>query len=97
MVVCCKESSLSLTESVAAVIEVVSPSLSVLTASSSLSELTASSSLSELTASSSLSVLTASSSLSQLTASSSLSQVWELTANNVIMVSAIGNDGPLYG
>jgi membrane-bound transcription factor site-1 protease len=23
--------------------------------------------------------------------------VWELTANNVIMVSAIGNDGPLYG
>lgn len=24
-------------------------------------------------------------------------QVWELTANNVIMVSAIGNDGPLYG
>ena len=70
MVVCCKESSLSLTESVAAVIEVVSPSLSELTASSS---------------------------LSQLTASSSLSQVWELTANNVIMVSAIGNDGPLYG
>lgn len=24
-------------------------------------------------------------------------QVWELTANGVIMVSAIGNDGPLYG
>ncbi|KAH0752445.1 hypothetical protein KY285_005593 [Solanum tuberosum] len=24
-------------------------------------------------------------------------QVWELTANNMIMVSAIGNDGPLYG
>lgn len=24
-------------------------------------------------------------------------QVWELTANNVVMVSAIGNDGPLYG
>ena len=24
-------------------------------------------------------------------------QVWELTANSVIMVSAIGNDGPLYG
>ncbi|PWZ07366.1 Subtilisin-like protease SBT6.1 [Zea mays] len=24
-------------------------------------------------------------------------QVWELTANNIIMVSAIGNDGPLYG
>lgn len=24
-------------------------------------------------------------------------QVWELTANKVIMVSAIGNDGPLYG
>jgi hypothetical protein len=23
--------------------------------------------------------------------------VWELTANKVIMVSAIGNDGPLYG
>ncbi|PKU76334.1 membrane-bound transcription factor site-1 protease [Dendrobium catenatum] len=25
------------------------------------------------------------------------SPVWELTANNIIMVSAIGNDGPLYG
>lgn len=24
-------------------------------------------------------------------------KVWELTANNIIMVSAIGNDGPLYG
>ena len=24
-------------------------------------------------------------------------KVWELTANGVIMVSAIGNDGPLYG
>ncbi|XP_012846448.1 PREDICTED: subtilisin-like protease SBT6.1 isoform X2 [Erythranthe guttata] len=24
-------------------------------------------------------------------------KVWEITANNVIMVSAIGNDGPLYG
>ena len=24
-------------------------------------------------------------------------KVWELTANNVIMISAIGNDGPLYG
>ena len=24
-------------------------------------------------------------------------KVWELTANKVIMVSAIGNDGPLYG
>lgn len=24
-------------------------------------------------------------------------KVWELTSNNVIMVSAIGNDGPLYG
>lgn len=24
-------------------------------------------------------------------------KVWELTANNVVMVSAIGNDGPLYG
>lgn len=24
-------------------------------------------------------------------------KVWELTANRVIMVSAIGNDGPLYG
>ncbi|KAH6554572.1 hypothetical protein KP509_1Z324300 [Ceratopteris richardii] len=24
-------------------------------------------------------------------------KVWEVTANNVIMVSAIGNDGPLYG
>ena len=26
-----------------------------------------------------------------------VAQVWELTANKVIMVSAIGNDGPLYG
>lgn len=26
-----------------------------------------------------------------------LLQVWELTANGVVMVSAIGNDGPLYG
>jgi membrane-bound transcription factor site-1 protease len=26
-----------------------------------------------------------------------IDKVWELTANNVIMVSAIGNDGPLYG
>ncbi|GAB2230421.1 hypothetical protein Drorol1_Dr00014686 [Drosera rotundifolia] len=24
-------------------------------------------------------------------------KVWELTVNNIIMVSAIGNDGPLYG
>ncbi|CAN1331151.1 Subtilisin-like protease SBT6.1 [Linum perenne] len=24
-------------------------------------------------------------------------QIWEITANNIIMVSAIGNDGPLYG
>ncbi|KAB2071985.1 hypothetical protein ES319_A08G260500v1 [Gossypium barbadense] len=24
-------------------------------------------------------------------------KVWEITANNIIMVSAIGNDGPLYG
>lgn len=24
-------------------------------------------------------------------------KVWELTANGIIMVSAIGNDGPLYG
>ena len=24
-------------------------------------------------------------------------QVWELTASGVILVSAIGNDGPLYG
>uniref|UniRef100_A0A1D1ZCL4 Membrane-bound transcription factor site-1 protease n=1 Tax=Anthurium amnicola TaxID=1678845 RepID=A0A1D1ZCL4_9ARAE len=24
-------------------------------------------------------------------------KVWELTSNNIIMVSAIGNDGPLYG
>lgn len=24
-------------------------------------------------------------------------KVWELTANGVVMVSAIGNDGPLYG
>lgn len=27
----------------------------------------------------------------------SVVQVWEITANNIIMVSAIGNDGPLYG
>lgn len=26
-----------------------------------------------------------------------IEKVWEMTANNVIMVSAIGNDGPLYG
>lgn len=26
-----------------------------------------------------------------------LEKVWELTSNNVIMISAIGNDGPLYG
>ncbi|UXI19114.1 uncharacterized protein NH340_JMT05057 [Sarcoptes scabiei] len=26
-----------------------------------------------------------------------IDKVWELTANNVIMISAIGNDGPLYG
>lgn len=32
---------------------------------------------------------------SQVTLSSP--KVWELTANNVIMISAIGNDGPLYG
>lgn len=24
-------------------------------------------------------------------------KVWEVTANGIIMVSAIGNDGPLYG
>jgi len=24
-------------------------------------------------------------------------KVWELSANNVLMVSAIGNDGPVYG
>lgn len=24
-------------------------------------------------------------------------KVWELTANNIIMISAIGNDGPVYG
>uniref|UniRef100_A0A2P2J411 Uncharacterized protein MANES_16G115100 n=2 Tax=Rhizophora mucronata TaxID=61149 RepID=A0A2P2J411_RHIMU len=24
-------------------------------------------------------------------------KIWEITANNIIMVSAIGNDGPLYG
>jgi hypothetical protein len=24
-------------------------------------------------------------------------KVWELTANHIVMVSAIGNDGPLYG
>ena len=32
-----------------------------------------------------------------LSLSLSLWKVWELTANGVIMVSAIGNDGPLYG
>lgn len=26
-----------------------------------------------------------------------LLQVWEITSNGIIMVSAIGNDGPLYG
>ena len=26
-----------------------------------------------------------------------LRQVWEITSNGIIMVSAIGNDGPLYG
>ncbi|XP_073296647.1 subtilisin-like protease SBT6.1 [Primulina huaijiensis] len=26
-----------------------------------------------------------------------IEKVWEITANNIIMVSAIGNDGPLYG
>ena len=26
-----------------------------------------------------------------------MDKVWELTANGVVMVSAIGNDGPLYG
>lgn len=26
-----------------------------------------------------------------------VNQIWEITANNIIMVSAIGNDGPLYG
>lgn len=26
-----------------------------------------------------------------------IDQIWEITANNIIMVSAIGNDGPLYG
>lgn len=24
-------------------------------------------------------------------------QVWEITSNGILMVSAIGNDGPLYG
>lgn len=24
-------------------------------------------------------------------------KVWEVTANGIIMVSAIGNDGPIYG
>jgi len=24
-------------------------------------------------------------------------KVWEMSANNIIVVSAIGNDGPLYG
>jgi membrane-bound transcription factor site-1 protease len=26
-----------------------------------------------------------------------LEKVWEMSANNIIVVSAIGNDGPLYG
>ena len=26
-----------------------------------------------------------------------LLQVWEITSNGILMVSAIGNDGPLYG
>lgn len=26
-----------------------------------------------------------------------IEKIWEITANNIIMVSAIGNDGPLYG
>ncbi len=26
-----------------------------------------------------------------------MGQVWEITSNGIIMVSAIGNDGPLYG
>src|SRR5688572_28994863 len=26
-----------------------------------------------------------------------IEKVWEMSANNVIIVSAIGNDGPLYG
>ena len=26
-----------------------------------------------------------------------IEKVWELSANNVLMVSAIGNDGPVYG
>lgn len=26
-----------------------------------------------------------------------MAQVWEITSNGIIMVSAIGNDGPLYG
>ena len=29
--------------------------------------------------------------------SAGLEQVWEITSNGIIMVSAIGNDGPLYG
>ncbi len=24
-------------------------------------------------------------------------QVWEITSNGILMISAIGNDGPLYG
>ena len=27
----------------------------------------------------------------------SFTQVWEITSNGILMVSAIGNDGPLYG
>lgn len=26
-----------------------------------------------------------------------IEKVWEMSANNIIVVSAIGNDGPLYG
>lgn len=26
-----------------------------------------------------------------------INKVWELTSNNIVMVSGIGNDGPLYG
>ena len=34
---------------------------------------------------------------SKHTASRMLGQVWEITSSGILMVSAIGNDGPLYG
>jgi membrane-bound transcription factor site-1 protease len=34
---------------------------------------------------------------STLTKIPSFVKVWDLTSNSIILVSAIGNDGPLYG